>query len=428
MNDRILYISPNFPPLNSSQSISNVYYCMELEKLGYGIIILTAEIPNDHIRYYNDDNQWFKGEFKIKRVGLGLYGALYTKKIIKSENKKKYNAKKRLRKTKAFGMLKNIIKEILFFPDSFIYWTKKSYLIANQLISKYNPSIIITASEPNSTHILGYRLKQKFPKIKWIGYFGDPWSLEPKLNIFQKIRLRRLEKKIICLMDKYVFTTKKTRDLYCKEFDIDIKKTSVFSRGYDPKVYNICSSISLDKNKINFVYTGLIGKNRNILPFFNVIKENKTLLINSKVNFYFVGDMCEELKKKFEEFEFIKLHGIVSFRKSIMFMKEADFLMLFDNNENLQLPAKAFDYLGTTNPIITITSDFTSPLCELMREANRGPIIYNRKNDIEEILKKIINFYNNKQIPDKWRSLNDKYEISNIVLNFAKENLNFNRD
>jgi len=81
MNEIILYISPNFPPLNSSRSISNAYYCMELEKLGYKIIILTAEIPKDHIRNYNDDNQWFKGEFKIKRVGLGLYGAFYTKKL-----------------------------------------------------------------------------------------------------------------------------------------------------------------------------------------------------------------------------------------------------------------------------------------------------------------------------------------------------------
>jgi len=54
-----------------------------------------------------------------------------------------------------------------------------------------------------------------------------------------------------------------------------------------------------------------------------------------------------------------------------MFMKDADFLILFDNNENLQLPGKAFEYLGTTNPIITITTNFNSSLCELMREVDR---------------------------------------------------------
>jgi len=427
---KILYISPYFPPLNSSRSISNAYYCMELEKLGYKIIILTAEIPKDHIRYYNDDNQWFKGEFKIKKVGLGLYGKFYTKKLIVIKRKKKNsidNLKSYIKRIKVFKMFKGIVKDILFFPDSFIYWSKKSYFIANQLINKYNPSVIITASEPNSVHILGFRLKQNFPNIKWVGYFGDPWSLEPKLNTIQKIRHRRLEKKVICLMDKYVFTTKKTRDLYCKEFEIDIKKTSVFSRGYDPKVYNIYSSISLDKNKLNFVYAGLIGENRNILPFLKAVKNLKSFL-SSKVNFYFIGDISSKLKIKFEEFKFIKLSGIVSFRESIIYMKEADFLILFDNNESLQLPAKVFEYLGTTNPIITVTMNFTSPLCELMREADRGPIIYNRKNDIEEILKKIINLYNDIQIPGKWRSLNDKYEIGNVVLNFAKENLNFNKN
>jgi len=93
MNYSILYISPNFPPLNSSRSIANAYYCMELEKLGYKIIILTAKVPKDHIRYYNDDNQWFKGKFKIKRVELGLYGVFYAKKTIKIKNKKKCNIK-----------------------------------------------------------------------------------------------------------------------------------------------------------------------------------------------------------------------------------------------------------------------------------------------------------------------------------------------
>jgi len=431
MNDIIFYISPNFPPLNSSRSIANAYYCMELKKLGYEIIILTAEMSKDHIRYYNDDNQWFKGKFKIERVGLGLYRAFYTKKLFIIKNKKKNsidNIKSYIKKIKIFKMLKNVVKDILFFPDIFIYWSKKSYSIANQLINRYNPSIIITASEPNSAHILGYKLKQNFPNIKWIGYFGDPWSLEPKLNAIQKIRHRRLEKRIIHSMDKYVFTTKKTRDLYCEEFNINVTHTSVFSRGYDPKVYNINSSITLNKNRINFMYTGSIGENRNILPFLEAVKDLKTFLLNSKVNFYFVGGICTELKTKFEELKFIKLSGIVSFKKSIMFMKEADFLVLFDNKEGLQLPAKAFEYLGTTNPIITITMDFNSPLSELMKEVNRGPIIYNEKIYIAEMLKKIIKLHNNKQIPDKWRSLSDKYEIKNIILNFAKENLNFNRD
>jgi len=102
---------------------------------------------------------------------------------------------------------------------------------------------------------------------------------------------------------------KKMRDLYCKKFDIDLMRTSVFSWGYDPKIYNVNSLIALDKKEINFVYTGLIGENRNVLPSLDTIKEIKTLLINSKVNFYFVGDMSSELKVEFEDIEFVKLLG-----------------------------------------------------------------------------------------------------------------------
>jgi len=429
-NNTILYISPNFPPLNTSRSIANAYYCMELEKIGYKIIILTAEIPKDYINYYNEDNKWFKGKFKIKRVGFGLFELFYRKKSSKITNRKKENTKNSIKslikRTREVTTLKNVFKEIVFFPDCFIYWSKRSYLIAKEIIIKYNPSIIITASDPNSAHILGHRLKRNFPNIKWIGYFGDPWSLEPNLNAIQKIRHRRLEKSIIYSMDKYIFTTKNTRDLYCRKFNIDIKQTSVYSRGYNPKIYNINSSITLDKNKINFVYAGSIAKNRNVIPLFEAIIELKTLLINSKINLYFIGGMYAKFKIKFEKFNFIKLNERVSFIKSIMFMKEADFLILLDNDKSLQLPAKVFEYLGTTTPIITITPNFTSPLSKLMKEVDRGPIIYNEKVYIVKMLKEIIILYNNNQIPDKWCFLSDKYKISNIVLDFAKENLNFN--
>ena len=83
---KVLYISLYFPPLNTSRSIANAYYCMELSKLGYKVIILTSEIPKDYISYF-ENFQWFKGNFNLIRVDLGLYKYFYSKKHnLKQEN------------------------------------------------------------------------------------------------------------------------------------------------------------------------------------------------------------------------------------------------------------------------------------------------------------------------------------------------------
>lgn len=90
---KILYISLYFPPLNTSRSISNAYYCMELSKLGYKVVILTAKIPNDYSSYF-ENNYCLKGIFDLFRVDLGLYKYFYSKKHnLKQENNTKRNFK-----------------------------------------------------------------------------------------------------------------------------------------------------------------------------------------------------------------------------------------------------------------------------------------------------------------------------------------------
>jgi len=413
---KILYISPFFPPLNTSRSIANAYYCMELSKLGYKVIILTAEIPKDYISYF-ENFQWFKGNFNLIRVDLGLYKYFYSKKNnLRQESEGKPNFK-------LLQLFKKLGKELFFYPDSFIYWSRRSFHKAKKLINKNEISTIITASDPYSSHILGFRLKRKFPNTKWIGIFGDPWSLDFSLGKFERVRRKWVDKKVIYHMDKYVFTTENCRDLYCNEFGINSSKTSIFSRGYDPKIYNYSIPVDLDKKKINFVYSGAIGKYRNINPFIHALNELNSELYK-KVKFYFVGLMSSELKQKLKKFKFVKIIDFVSFEKAISFSNEADILLLFDNNNSIQLPAKVFEYLGTSNPILTFTINFNSPLSKLMKEINRGPLVYNRKEDILESLKEIVILYEKRKIPREWKIKSKQYEISNVVLSFAKENLN----
>lgn len=413
-NQTILYITPNFSPLNSSASITNVYYCKELSRLGYKVIVLASEIPKDHINY-QESFLCSDSNIIVRRTDIGLYKKYYARKIEASTRKHAagdaYISK----------LLKKLVKDIMFTPDVFIYWARNSMQIAKNIIEEFSPTIIITASEPNSVHILGSNLKNEYPHLRWIAYFGDPWSLEPSLNKIHKLIQLRIEKKVLPLIDKFVFTTDATRDLYCKEFNIPIQKTSVFSRGYDPEIYKIKNTVKLDPAKINFVYSGAIGRQRDIMPFLNALDDIKAYL-QEKVVFYFVGSYPAEIKEKFEKYAFIKLPGFVTLNESIMFQQEADFLILLDNRDGIQLPAKAFEYMGTNKPIITFLTNDNTPLGKLMRQVKRGPIGYNTRESITKILFEAIKLDENNEIINEWKTANKEFEIGNIVKNFALAN------
>lgn len=256
---------------------------MDINYIGSDMGKFTMTISKSYISYF-ENFQWFKGNFDLIRVNLGLYKYFYSKKHNlrqESEGRRNFNL---------FQLFKKLGKELFFYPDSFIYWSRKSFHKAKKLINENEISTIITASDPYSSHILGFRLKRKFPNTKWIGIFGDPWSLDFSLGKFEKARRKWVEKKVIYHMDKYVFTTENCRDLYCNEFGINLSKTSVFPRGYDPKICNYSVPVDLDKKKINFVYSGAVGKYRNINPFIHTLNGLNNELYK-KVKFYFVGLM-----------------------------------------------------------------------------------------------------------------------------------------
>lgn len=68
------------------------------------------------------------------------------------------------------------IRGNLFIPDARKFWVKPSVAFLSEFIQNNDIQTIITTSPPHSIHLIGYYLKRKFPDIKWITDFRDPWT------------------------------------------------------------------------------------------------------------------------------------------------------------------------------------------------------------------------------------------------------------
>ncbi|HOU97007.1 MAG TPA: glycosyl transferase family 1, partial [Bacteroidales bacterium] len=72
--------------------------------------------------------------------------------------------------------LMRFIRGNFFIPDPRKGWNRFAFKKACEIINNENVERIITSGPPHSTHLVGLKLKKKFPDILWIADFRDPWT------------------------------------------------------------------------------------------------------------------------------------------------------------------------------------------------------------------------------------------------------------
>ena len=75
-----------------------------------------------------------------------------------------------------FQKLMLYVRGNFFIPDSRKSWIKPSVKKISKLLEHKQYDAIITTGPPHSLHRIGYLLKLKYPDLKWIADFRDPWT------------------------------------------------------------------------------------------------------------------------------------------------------------------------------------------------------------------------------------------------------------
>ena len=103
----------------------------------------------------------------------------------------------------------------------------------------------------------------------------------------------------------------------------------------------------------------------------------------------------------------VKTINIVSYLKSLEYMKKSDYLLIIDapsKKPSIFQPAKTIDYLGAKKPILAITTKI-GQTAERILSLQVGEIA--DIENIENIKNKIIKMYKN------WQNNDNKYIINN---------------
>ena len=257
------------------------------------------------------------------------------------------------------------VRYIYRMPDQYILEFYKILKALKKVINNSNcESITIMAFCQSFTMALvGVFAKRMNRRIRLVVHFSDPWTnnlFGKKYTIVQRLN-RLFEKFVISHSDALVFVNQETRDLTMEKYDSEwYRKSVVISHPIDFDLYP--AVLALERKKFIIRYIGNFYVERNPLSFFAALVQlhARHPELQEKFVFEMYGQPYREVKHWITDaqLEGIAVYkGAVGYEESLALMKSADLLLSIDADaeENVFLPSKVVDYIGSLRPVLAIT-------------------------------------------------------------------------
>lgn len=383
---KILIISTFFPPLNSIASLRPYSWAKEWSQMGHSVTILTTKkeaLQNSlDLDLSNIDILEVESSINLKRL------------------KSNYNQKKQAAKK---GFLHRLIHRMKYkygllnacrMPDFADFWIYPAY---KKILNYKKFDFVISTCGPYSVHIIAYLLKRKGHATHWIADYRDTWSnnyiykgLFP-FNIIEK----SLERFLLRKADLITTVSEPFREYFQKKYK---KQTITVYNGFDPEDYNFDDAEILNQNhdKFKIVHTGSIYQNkRDPIPLFKAINQLRESKLLDNLEVIFVGSELANLQELIDQYEvgqYVKIHGFLSRKESLILQKNANALLFLpwnDPNVDGILTGKIFEYLFSKTPIISIGCSHLEASQKLIASFNAG-ISLHSVDEIVTYLNKVL--------------------------------------
>ena len=317
-----------------------------------------------------------------------------------------------------------------FIPDARVFWVNPSVKFLEQYLKINKIDVVVTSGPPHSLHLIGLQLKQKFPDIKWIADFRDPWT---EISYYKHLKLtnksdkkhRKMESDVFKNADITLATSYTDAENFRKNGANAVCVTNGFDESDSSKTLKFSHSQTLQpsnsQTKFTLSYIGVLEQLRNPENLWNalndLVKTNKDFAENFSLKF--VGRIDDKILNSIENSS-LKNHidnlGYLSHDKAVDEMANSSMLLItnFPNESSKGIiPGKIFEYLATGKQIISFGPN-EADVAKILDETNAGK--HFNYQDSEAIK----NFISEKF--DLWKSGNLQENTGNIE-QFSRRNL-----
>ena len=255
-----------------------------------------------------------------------------------------------------------------FIPDARVFWVNPSVKYLEQYLKINKIDVVVTSGPPHSLHLIGLNLKKKFPDLKWIADFRDPWT---EISYYKHLKLTNKSDKKHRQLESDVFKNADITLATSYTDAVNFRKNGAnavcITNGFDESDASSTQTIQSSNSPTKFTlsYIGVLEQLRNPENLWKALDELVKTDSEFSENFRlkFVGRVDDKILKAIETSS-LKNHidnlGYLSHEKAIDEMSNSSILLItnFPNESSKGIiPGKIFEYLATGKQIISFGPD-----------------------------------------------------------------------
>nr|WP_314497815.1 glycosyl transferase family 1 [uncultured Chryseobacterium sp.] len=313
-----------------------------------------------------------------------------------------------------------------FIPDARVFWVKPSVKFLEQYLKVNHIDVVVTSGPPHSLHLIGLQLKSKFPDIRWIADFRDPWT---EISYYKHLKLtrksdkkhRQLESDVFKNADVTLATSYTDAENFRKNGANAVCITNGFDESDSSQKVKLSNGQIFTKDKFTLSYIGVLEQLRNPENLWKALDDLVQTNADFAENFIlkFVGRIDDKILHSLESSN-LKNHienlGYLSHDKAIDEMQNSSVLLItnFPNESSKGIiPGKIFEYLATGKQIISFGPE-EADVSKILDDTQAGRHFSYRDSEAVKIF-----------ILEKfglWKNGTDQKSIQNIE-QFSRKNL-----
>lgn len=352
---------------NTSGILSNIGLINGLLELGHSVEILTTKLYGNNV--YNKNIMFANNNYKISRLETNdLYKAVVNNRI-----------SDKTVKTRFLSILRKIYYKFKIL-DNALPIAKK---VKKDNVERMYYDLIISASDPKSSHIVVDRLKkQGIHYYKWVQYWGDPLTCDiTRKNVWPKYIVKKIEARLIKNSDKICYVSPFTCEEQKNEFKKLAYKMFFLPLPYEREKKN--SKTIYNKEKVCLGYFGDYNSNiRNIIPLYNACKKDKRWCLT------IAGGSDLKLKKT----KNITILPRIPKEDIEGLEDQCDIIVCILNIKGTQIPGKIYYAAATSKTILVIVDgNKKNDIKNYLEKFDRFEICNNNEVEIAEAIIRIVN-------------------------------------
>ncbi|EGD33923.1 group 1 glycosyl transferase [Capnocytophaga sp. oral taxon 338 str. F0234] len=249
----------------------------------------------------------------------------------------------------------------LFIPDARVLWVRPSVKYLSDYVTTQGIDTIITTAPPHSIHLIGLHLKEKYPTLRWIADFRDPWT---NIGYHSQLRLTErsaqkhlaLERKVLQSADTIIVTSPSTQ----REFTAKTSKPIVLiTNGYDDDTFG--EEVPLSPYFM-LSHVGSLLSERNPETLWQVLgaMAAESPAFRQDLRICLAGKVSEEVFVTIEKYGLsssLEYKGYLSHTDALALQRSSQLLLLLEINHPKTegiIPGKLFEYMAAQRPILAL--------------------------------------------------------------------------